>query len=154
LNVSEHLIPSLCGAGYVVLNPWDVPDHLAAVYQQAATETPARLAAANREAGARNTRLIDEAQAVVAILDGSDVDSGTAAEIGYAAGKDGPIPVIGLRLDSRPSGDNRGATVNLQVEHFIELSGGVIINQTDVSGAIGLLLDAVRARVPGAVPGE
>jgi nucleoside 2-deoxyribosyltransferase len=145
----QQLIPELQGAGYEVLNPWDVPDDLAAVYRHAGTEAPARLAAANRVAGARNAELIDAAQAVVAILDGSDVDSGTAAEIGYAAGKLRPVPVIGLRFDTRPSGDNRGATVNLQVEHFIEASGGEIISQTqDVSSALASLLEALRALVP------
>jgi nucleoside 2-deoxyribosyltransferase len=145
-------IPLLRGAGFEVLNPWELPHDLAAVYRSAATETPERLADANRETGARNNRLIDDARAVVAVLDGSDVDSGTAAEIGYAAGKAKPVPVIGLRLDTRPSGDNRGATVNLQVEYFIELSGGVIIDAAstepgDVSVALDDLIDVLRAVV-------
>ncbi len=58
------------------------------------------------------------------MLDGSDVDSGTAAEIGFAAalGK----PIIGLRLDTRRTGDNDGTVVNLQVQHFIVAGGGSV----------------------------
>jgi len=44
-----------------------------------------------------------DAEAVVAILDGSDVDSGVAFEVGraYALGK----PVVGIRTDYRPGAD-------------------------------------------------
>lgn len=47
----------------------------------------------------QDLRGIDQADVVVAILDGSDVDSGTAFEVGYsfARGK----PVIGLKTDMR-----------------------------------------------------
>ena len=38
----------------------------------------------NEEIGANNRAAIDGARGLVAILDGADVDSGTAAEIGYA----------------------------------------------------------------------
>jgi nucleoside 2-deoxyribosyltransferase len=62
---------------------------------------------------------------VLANLDGQDVDSGTAAEIGYAFAKGKPI--IGYRGDLRLSSDNVGLTVNLQVEFFIRESGGEIV---------------------------
>lgn len=42
---------------------------------------------------------LNDADAVVAILDGVDVDSGTAFEIGYATARG--KPVIGLRTDMR-----------------------------------------------------
>lgn len=47
----------------------------------------------------RDLRGIEQSDAVVAILDGADVDSGTAFEVGYsfARGK----PVIGLKTDMR-----------------------------------------------------
>ncbi|MEH2513475.1 nucleoside 2-deoxyribosyltransferase [Nitrobacteraceae bacterium AZCC 1564] len=62
-------------------------------------------------------------------LDGVDVDSGTAAEIGYgfARGK----RIIGYRGDFRLSADNEGSIVNLQVEYFIRASGGTIISTID-----------------------
>ncbi|MDQ2838559.1 MAG: nucleoside 2-deoxyribosyltransferase [Actinomycetota bacterium] len=77
--------------------------------------------------GAANAALIDRSRGMLAVLDGPDVDSGTAAEIGYAAR--GGIPVVGLRTDSRRTGDNEGVTVNLQVEFFIHLSGGSVHRQ-------------------------
>ena len=40
--------------------------------------------ALNAEIGGNNCEGIDRADALVAVLDGPDVDSGTAAEIGYA----------------------------------------------------------------------
>lgn len=74
--------------------------------------------------GKSNVELIKSADRVFAILDGSDVDSGTAAEIGFAfaIGK----RVDGYRGDFRYSRDNFGAQINLQVEYFIRASGGTI----------------------------
>jgi nucleoside 2-deoxyribosyltransferase len=75
--------------------------------------------------GGDNARAIEQSQVVVAVLDGPDVDSGTASEVGYAAalGK----RIIGYRGDFRLSSDNEGTTVNLQVEYFIRHSGGPIV---------------------------
>ena len=64
---------------------------------------------------------------VVAVLDGADVDSGTAAEIGYAFAR-GKL-IVGYRGDFRLSADNEGGIVNLQVEYFIRQSGGTIVNR-------------------------
>src|ERR1051325_4485539 len=75
--------------------------------------------------GGNNASAIDRCDAVFAILDGVDVDSGTASEIGYAFARGKPI--LGYRGDCRLSADNEGATVNLQVEFFIRKSGGTII---------------------------
>jgi nucleoside 2-deoxyribosyltransferase len=80
----------------------------------------------NPEIGRTNQRAIDSCNAVLAILDGQDVDSGTAAEIGYAFARGKPI--LGYRNDLRLAADNIGATVNLQVEYFITASGGKIVN--------------------------
>jgi nucleoside 2-deoxyribosyltransferase len=89
--------------------------------------------------GARNREMIEECSAVFALLDGSDVDSGTAAEIGFAAAL--PRPVIGLRTDLRLAGDNAGTSVNLQVEYFIALSGGTIVRDlTDAAASLRALL--------------
>lgn len=44
---------------------------------------------------------LDDCNAVVAVLDGPDSDSGTAWEVGYAAAKQ--LPIIGIRTDYRPS---------------------------------------------------
>jgi nucleoside 2-deoxyribosyltransferase len=97
----------------------------------------------NREIGARNRRAIDESDMLFAILDGVDVDSGTAAEIGYAFARG--KPVLGYRGDFRLSADNEGSTVNLQVEYFIRESGGEIITRiSDLKKA----LERIRKR-PG-----
>ena len=50
---------------------------------------------------------------VVALLDGPQVDDGTAWEIGYAHAQG--IPVIGVRTDFRQAGDVPGAVVNAMV---------------------------------------
>ena len=63
---------------------------------------------------------------MVAILDGVDVDSGTAAETGYAAalGK----WIIGYRGDLRRTGEDETAVVNLQVDYFIHKNDGVLVH--------------------------
>lgn len=53
---------------------------------------------------------VDEADALLCILDGPDVDSGTSIELGYAYARNKPI--LGIRTDFRSSED-RG--VNLMV---------------------------------------
>ena len=75
--------------------------------------------------GEKNAKAIRDANGMVAVLDGVDVDSGTAAEIGYAAalGK----RIIGYRGDYRRTGEDPVSVVNLQVEYFIEKNGGVIV---------------------------
>jgi len=47
----------------------------------------------------RDLKGLDQADVVVAILDGPDVDSGTAFEVGYAFAKG--KPVVGLKTDMR-----------------------------------------------------
>jgi len=46
---------------------------------------------------------LESADLVVAVLDGADVDSGTAFEVGYAYARG--IPIIGIRTDYRKSQD-------------------------------------------------
>jgi len=57
---------------------------------------------------------IQACQIVVALLDGTQVDDGTAWEIGYAFAKG--IPVIGIRTDFRNGGDTRHSSVNAMIE--------------------------------------
>ncbi|UCH89793.1 MAG: nucleoside 2-deoxyribosyltransferase [Thermoplasmata archaeon] len=71
-----------------------------------------------------NEDAIRESDMLFAILDGTDVDSGTASEIGFAFGLGKKI--YGYRGDFRQSGDNEGVIINLQVQHWIEESGGRI----------------------------
>ncbi len=79
---------------------------------------------------------------MIAVLDGVDVDSGTAAEIGYAFGI-GKL-IVGYRGDFRLSADNEGSTVNLQVEYFIRKSGGSIVTRLE---DLALALTPLRPRL-------
>lgn len=128
--------PALRTRGWGILDPWTGADALvAALALPPSPERRSALAAANDVTGARNADMIDTATAVLAVLDGADVDSGTAAEIGWAAARG--IPVVGWRSDLRTSGDNEAALVNLQVEHFVRRSGGAIA--MDLDAALDLL---------------
>jgi nucleoside 2-deoxyribosyltransferase len=61
-----------------------------------------------------NLRALDECDLMVAILDGPQVDDGTAWEIGYffSQGKS----VVGVRTDFRRAGEHEHSKVNIMVE--------------------------------------
>jgi nucleoside 2-deoxyribosyltransferase len=115
----EHYLPAL-GAVVEPIDPWELVD-------------PAALAAA-REAGSmrqlwlsvgqRNLELIRGSRLLAAWLDGQEVDSGTATEVGFATGTG--VRCYGLRSDLRRAGEE-GMSVNLQVEATIVASGGAIV---------------------------
>jgi len=133
------VIPELIHLGHEPLDPWRLTDRskidavLAMPYGEARREAWRKL---NAEIGGNNRAAIDRCDLVFAVLDGTDVDSGTAAEIGYAFAKGKKI--IGYRGDFRLSADNEGSVVNLQVEYFIRQSGGQIIAQiADLAAALG-----------------
>jgi nucleoside 2-deoxyribosyltransferase len=73
--------------------------------------------------GRRNTKAIRSCRLLVAYLDGAEIDSGTAAELGFGAAVG--LRCFGLRTDLRQSGE-AGMRINLQVESFVIDSGGVI----------------------------
>ena len=52
----------------------------------------------------RCIRTLDKCDCVVALLDGTQVDDGTAWEIGYAYAKG--LPIYGIRTDTRQLGEN------------------------------------------------
>ena len=113
---------------FEVIEPFDLNADHGAQLDDVTEETKSlatlkrELHAINMEIGARNEQAIRTCDLVVAILDGTD--TGVAAEVGcaFAYGK----PVFGLRSDFRLAGDNLGSKINLQVEYFVEASGGVI----------------------------
>jgi nucleoside 2-deoxyribosyltransferase len=85
--------------------------------------------------GRDNAKDIDASDGVVAALDGPDVDSGTASEIGYAAARGKWI--VGYRGDFRQTGESPKVVVNLQVEYFIRQSGGEIVRSLeDLTAAV------------------
>jgi nucleoside 2-deoxyribosyltransferase len=116
-----------------VLNPWDdtsfAPAMEAAHALTDMSQRKAAFHAANMGIGAKNESMIRQADMLVAVLDGIDVDSGTAGEMGFAYGLG--KPVFGLRTDWRMTGDNEAAGVNLQLRYFIEESGGAYATSVD-----------------------
>jgi nucleoside 2-deoxyribosyltransferase len=109
-----------------VVNPWD-DTSFAVDFERAhaLTDINERRVAFHRinlGIGAKNERMIRSVDLLVAVLDGVDVDSGTAGEMGFAYGLG--KPVLGLRTDFRVTGDNEAAGINLQLRYFIEQSGG------------------------------
>ena len=135
------LMPFVSGLGYEVIDPWTLTDPRKIASVQAmpfGLERGEAWRRLNHEIGANNRAAIDGAQGVVAVLDGADVDSGTAAEIGYAFAR-GKL-IVGYRGDFRLCADNEGSIVNLQVEYFIHASGGSIVNRyEDLGSRLGLL---------------
>lgn len=113
---STVLLPVLVAAGLEPLDPWSKPGSGPGGEGSSPVEN-ARLAAANEA-------MIRRASGLLAVLDGADVDSGTAAEIGFAAALGRRI--VGLRTDFRTISDNPAARVNLQLEYWITASGGSV----------------------------
>jgi nucleoside 2-deoxyribosyltransferase len=132
------LVPFVERLGFEAVDPWALADARKIEAIQRMPYGPERRDAwrvLNREIGATNRAAIDGAHGVVAVLDGVDVDSGTAAEIGYAFAR-GKL-IVGYRGDFRLSADNEGSLVNLQVEYFIRESGGTIVERyADLESAL------------------
>ena len=128
----DKLIPALAAAGVEVVDPWSLPDPAAL---KGAMDLPPGLRkqlawrALNPVIAKGNVEAIESCPLVVAVLDGTDVDSGTAAEIGYAFARGKRI--VGYRGDLRQAAENEGCTINLQVEYFIDASGGEIVPTLD-----------------------
>jgi nucleoside 2-deoxyribosyltransferase len=117
---------TLTSQGFEIFDPWDqrqFVDRIANAFKE--IDYPARVAVfaqIAREIGACNEAGIRWADTLLAVLDGAEVDSGTAAEVGFASAL-GKV-CYGLRTDLRDSGDFIGLPINLQILHFIEKSGG------------------------------
>jgi nucleoside 2-deoxyribosyltransferase len=133
LFYQSTLLPLARDTGFKTLDPWTLTPQalinavLALPYGE---ERRARWQQLNQVIGRNNAEAIQRCDIVIAVLDGVDVDSGTASEIGYAAalGK----TILGYRGDFRLSADNEGSRVNLQVEYFIRQSGGQIVTSVDL----------------------
>jgi len=69
----------------------------------------------------KNLKAIENSDLLVAVVDGTDVDSGTAWEIGYAYARGKPI--FGLRTDFRTLGIE--GTVNLMIERSVVLCSSI-----------------------------
>ncbi|MFX1253324.1 MAG: nucleoside 2-deoxyribosyltransferase [Promethearchaeota archaeon] len=127
--MDETLVPILEKHGLAILNPWDLSlpykeeikrAHAIKDYDQRART----LHEIDKRIGRDNIDAIRQADIVVAVLDGPVIDSGVASELGYAFGLEKPI--VAYKGDRRPAGENIGVNVNMQVQTFIEESGGKI----------------------------
>lgn len=119
----EHYLPALAR----VVEPVD-PWAQVAPAAIATARAGGRLRALWLATGRANLELIRSAPLLAAWLDGQEVDSGTATEVGFAAGIG--VRCFGLRSDLRRAGEEEMA-VNLQVEATIESSGGRVVGSLD-----------------------
>jgi nucleoside 2-deoxyribosyltransferase len=120
---SDILLPALSKLVEPV-DPWALvsgEEIAAALGSNREEELAAEIARRNREA-------LNSCRLLVAMLDGQELDSGTAAEIGYASALG--IVCLGLRTDQRRNGE-LGARINLQVEAFLVGSGGALTNSLE-----------------------
>src|ERR1039458_5741650 len=131
LFMNQVLVPLIKRAGVNAINPWDANSQIDAQISAAKKieDLNARRkawAGVTQQLGRANAVAIENADGIVAVLDGVDVDSGTASEIGYGAalGK----WIIGYRGDFRRTGEDETSDVNLQVEYFIRKNGGVLVH--------------------------
>jgi nucleoside 2-deoxyribosyltransferase len=135
-----HEIVARLSAVVMVNNPWADTSFTADFeHANALTDIEERKVAFHRinlGIGAKNEAMIRASDLLVAVLDGADVDSGTAGEMGFAYGLG--KAVHGLRTDFRMTGDNEAAGINLQLRYFIEQSGGAY--HTNVDSVIAALL--------------
>jgi len=133
LFMHQELFPIIKSSGYDILDPWKLPakiqNQIDAIDKLADCDRKKAWQVLNPVLGRRNAKSINESIGLLAVLDGVDVDSGTASEIGYAAAKSKPI--LGYRGDFRLSADNEGSKVNLQVEYFIRLHKGNIVTSLE-----------------------
>jgi nucleoside 2-deoxyribosyltransferase len=88
---------------------------------------------------------INHSDAVVAILDGADSDSGACIEIGYAKAK-GKL-IIGVRTDFR-TGEDRG--LNLMVSNVCSH----LVNRSSTSVGLEELADEVASVLAGSKPAD
>ena len=119
--------------GCTVLDPWDQnqfgieieeTERIASVSERLSIYTAIAM-----KIGLANEVLIRDADMLLAVLDGLEVDSGTASEVGFAAAL--CKKCYGLRTDRRDSGDFPGLPFNLQVLHFITSTGGELFRNIE-----------------------
>jgi len=96
-------------AGFDVVWPGDLisPSDV----EQWGEDAPRRIMETDRDA-------LLSCDAVLALLDGVQVDDGTAWEIGFAVARD--IPVVGIRTDFRQAGDTSFSMVNAMIQGSVK----------------------------------
>ena len=139
------LIPKVRAAGLIPVDPWadqsELPELMKLPFSQ---ERKDLLEQANLKLGRLDFARVEAAPAVLACLDGNDVDPGTALEMGYAHAL-GKL-IVGFRTDLRLSADNEGSLVNLMLHTACVDSGGILT--TSVDEAIAHVAQVLGVEVP------
>lgn len=109
-----------------IFDPWEQEEVARRIEVAMSMENGPERGKAIKEAaaftGAANAQGLKDSDVVLAVLDGTEPDSGTVSEVGFGAGIGKRC--YGLRTDFRDCGDFPGVPLNLQVLYFIEQSGG------------------------------
>lgn len=137
-TANERLVTLIEERGYDVFLP--IRDGIE-VAAESGTTPPRELAERTYELDATTIR---QSRAVVAVLDGPQVDPGVAVEIGIALEND--IPVLGLRTDTRTFNDTM--VVNPMVAGGIEAGRGWFrvtedATATDLAGTVEAFFERV-----------
>ena len=123
----------LSSQGHEIFDPWEQDNSSQAINTALLKESPeerrAAITLAAAYTGKVNASGIESSDVILAVLDGTEIDSGTASEVGYAAGIGKKC--YGLRTDFRNMGDLPGLPINLQVMYFITSTGGELFQRTD-----------------------
>jgi nucleoside 2-deoxyribosyltransferase len=93
----------------------------------------------------RDTEGVDWCEGVVAVMDGSDPDSGTSWECGYAYARQKPI--VTFRSDFRQVGEARGVAFNLML--WCSASAHVELPLCSMDEAVSAIAHALSS-LPGA----
>ena len=136
--MNEVVLPMLRELGLEIIDPWALTPKREMLPGLAISDYHLRqqeLKKLRFVIGERNAIGIANADFLVANLDGQEMDSGSASEIGAASVLKKPI--FAWCSDFRQSGE-LGAVVNLQVEYFILSSNG------SISGDLHELQQALR----------
>lgn len=129
---TQRLLDPLRASGYEPIDPWTLSHDLEGDLKHAGEifdrdERCRELHRLSMRIAERNHDALASCDGVLAVLDGVDVDPGTASEIGCAFALGGKT-IHGYRGDFRVLGEHEGVSVNLQVQYWIERSGGRIVN--------------------------
>lgn len=131
--LSEKMMPLIESKGFQVINPFELTPQ--EIFTEAENipnynQRAKALGKVSLLAGKNNDDAIGISDALLAILDGQEIDSGVASEIGraYSLGK----PILGYRSDFRQSGENIGVPFNLQVYYYLKnAKGGNIVSSLE-----------------------
>ena len=79
---------------------------------------------------------LDQADLLIALLDGSQVDDGTAWEVGYFYSIRDRSKIIGIRTDFRNAGEAQSSAVNAMIEMLCERIVGSVEELLGVLGGM------------------